>query len=129
MGYASIGQFIISFMHWHRYFKSTEIVAAESRFQRMYSTLLGITRFVSWTMHSKAFSLCLEIDIERCVRDSIDVFSSTPRSCMYREHASDLASYQINNDLVSIVSHSSLFSINSAIISGYGSFSLSRLEV
>lgn len=42
----------------------------------------------------------LEIDIERCVRDSIDVFATTPRSCTYREHASDISIHQINNDLV-----------------------------
>jgi len=42
----------------------------------------------------------LEIDIERCVRDSIDIFATTPRSCTYREHASDISNYQINNDLV-----------------------------
>jgi hypothetical protein len=46
--------------------------------------------------------LCLEIDIERCVRASIDIFTLTPRSCMYREHASDQSIYQINNDLVSV---------------------------
>ncbi|CAF0853993.1 unnamed protein product [Adineta steineri] len=45
------------------------------------------------------FSELPEIDIERCVRDSIDIFASTPRSCTYREHASDLTNYQINNDL------------------------------
>ncbi len=44
----------------------------------------------------------LEIDIERCVRDSIDIFATTPRSCTYREHASDITIHQINNDLVGI---------------------------
>ena len=42
----------------------------------------------------------LEIDIERCVRDSIDIFATTPRSCTYREHASDISIHQMNNDLV-----------------------------
>jgi len=46
----------------------------------------------------------LEIDIERCVRDSIDIFATTPRSCTYREHASDISNYQINNELVMIKS-------------------------
>ncbi|CAM2700891.1 unnamed protein product [Rotaria socialis] len=45
------------------------------------------------------FSELPEIDIERCIRDSIDIFATTPRSCTYREHASDITSYQINNDL------------------------------
>ncbi|CAF3339251.1 unnamed protein product [Rotaria sp. Silwood1] len=45
------------------------------------------------------FSELPEIDIERCIRDSIDIFATTPRSCTYREHASDITNYQINNDL------------------------------
>lgn len=54
------------------------------------------------------FDICfvgLEIDIGRCVRDSLEFFSSTPRSCVYREHASDVANYQINNELVRIEMH------------------------
>jgi len=45
------------------------------------------------------FSDLPEIDIGRCVRDSLEFFSSTPRSCVYREHASDASNYQINNEL------------------------------
>ncbi|CAF1149659.1 unnamed protein product [Adineta ricciae] len=45
------------------------------------------------------FSELPEIDIERCVRDSIDIFASTPRACTYREHASDVPNYQVNNEL------------------------------
>ena len=46
------------------------------------------------------FFFSKEIDIQRCVRNSIDIFSATPRSCTYREHASDLSAYQANNELV-----------------------------
>lgn len=48
----------------------------------------------------KIFLFFPEIDIERCVRDSIDIFVTTPRSCTYREHASDISTHQTNNELV-----------------------------
>lgn len=33
------------------------------------------------------FFCCTEIDIERCVRESINLFRWTPRSATYRQHA------------------------------------------
>ena len=69
----------------------------------LFSELPGFQR-KNFNVFYRYFSICfhLEIDIGRCVRNSIDIFTSTPRSCFYREHASDLSNYQINNDLVCI---------------------------
>ena len=67
----------------------------------MYFIIFRITRFdYLYILQLKIFFYFLEIDIERCVRDSIEIFVATPRSCTYREHASDISTFQINNDLV-----------------------------
>jgi hypothetical protein len=71
----------------------------------MYFIIFRITRLTFLYLINHFFFFInkikiLEIDIERCVRDSIDIFATTPRSCTYREHASDISAYQINNDLV-----------------------------
>ena len=72
--------------------------------------------------------LCLEIDIERCVRASIDIFTLTPRSCMYREHASDQSIYQINNELVSVERLAGVRSFTWSCL-GYRSISVSWFEI
>lgn len=72
--------------------------------------------------------LCLEIDIERCVRASIDIFTLTPRSCMYREHASDQSIYQINNDLVSVERLGYVRSFTWSCL-GHRPISVSRFEI
>jgi TBC domain-containing protein kinase-like protein len=50
------------------------------------------------------FFFYTEIDMERCVRDSIELYCSTPRSITYRQHAlqpDKLAGNEISTELVS----------------------------